>query len=188
MLAERVSSRVPPAELEEGLVRLGRQMARLDAVDRFAAAHIRQLRRGDASIVDDIETRLFFRLRLRQPLDLPILPDTMHFEDFASVTEQDLRSVQNSVLEMENREDLIVSLAQRPFWEVHVRQRYPDRFDTLRQRFDLRLEQIEADLAAQRIDEWTHVQRGRTVMSDYQVAERDLISTLAREAYDRLNL
>ena len=188
LLAERVSSRVPPAELEGGLVRLGRQLARLDAVDQFAAAHIRQLRRVDASIVDDIETRLFFRLRLRQPLDLPILPDTMHFEDFAKVTEQDLRSVQNSVLEMENREDLIVSLAQRPFWEVHVRQRYPDRFDTLRQRFDLRLEQIEADLAAQRIDEWTHVQRGRTVMSDYQVAERDLLSTLAREAYDRLNL
>ncbi|MGK0149226.1 NEL-type E3 ubiquitin ligase domain-containing protein [Pseudomonas putida] len=188
LLAERVSSRVPPAELEGGLVRLGRQLARLDAVDRFAAAHIRQLRRGDASIVDDIETRLFFRLRLRQPLDLPIVPDTMHYEDFANVTEQDLRSVQNSVLEMENREDLIVSLAQRPFWEVHVRQRYPDRFDTLRQRFDLRLEQIEADLTAQRIDEWTHVQRGRTVMSDYQVAERDLISTLAREVYDRLNL
>lgn len=188
VLVERVSNDVPVAELESHLVRLGRGLSRLDAVDRYAAMHLKQLRKSRVADVDDIETRLFFRLRLMQPLALPIEPETMHFEDFAHVSAQDLRKVRSEVLDAENRESLIDSLAQRPFWEAHVRERYPGRFDEVRLRFDELLEQIDVDRAAGIIDEWGAVQRSTDVMREYLAAERDLVMTLAREAYDRQDL
>ncbi|WP_283205993.1 NEL-type E3 ubiquitin ligase domain-containing protein [Pseudomonas asiatica] len=45
------------------------------------------LRAGRAQ-ADEIEVRLFYRLRLQTPLDLPVPPDEMHFASYAHVTSQ----------------------------------------------------------------------------------------------------
>ncbi|MNO61735.1 E3 ubiquitin-protein ligase sspH1 [compost metagenome] len=131
VLVEQGIKEVPEAKVEERLLHLGRQLHRLDLLDRVATRHIERLRSNGVRLIDEIEVRLYYRTRLVHALDLPIHADEMHFPSFANVNEADLRAAQRQVLQDDNTPDMLNELAQRPYWQEYVRQRYPERFEAL---------------------------------------------------------
>lgn len=185
VLAEQAVFEGPMAHVERRLVQLGRSLLRLDELDRFAARHVQALHERDIALIDEIEVRLFFRIRLAAALRLPAQPSAMHYESFAKVTTSDLKRAQAQVLATETRERVIESLAQRPFWERYVREHYLERFETLAKPFHQRLEVIEA--AVGETGEQLYLEQSNALMVELERAERALIRTLAQEAYERSN-
>ncbi|MBC3413651.1 hypothetical protein HU720_20380 [Pseudomonas sp. SWRI51] len=183
VLAEQALFDGPSAQVEQRLVRLGRALWRLDEVDAFAARHVQQMRQQAGSAVDEIETRLFYRVRLARVLALPAQPAEMHYESFASVTTSDLKRAQAAVLQNETDEVLISSLAQRPFWQNYVRDRHAQRFETLAEPFHLRLEDFER--GAGEGGEQHYLEQCNALMVELEEAERVLTRDLAREAVGR---
>ncbi|NBK37722.1 hypothetical protein EON09_04170 [Pseudomonas soli] len=185
VLVERAVSGVPAVDVEDRLMRLGRSLFRLDEVDRIAARHVERMR--EASLpVDEIEVRFFYRYKLLHPLGLPLESDSMHYQGHARVTTSDVLRAQDQVLGAETADALIESTAQRPFWAAHVRERYASRFAALAEPLRLRMEALEADVEQSRIDDWTFTLRSNALMYEFELAERRLLRTLAREVYQRL--
>ena len=181
MLVERGMLEAPAGQVERQLLRLGRALFRLDALDVIAARHIEQMHSLGAALVDEIEVRLFYRVRLAKTLELPAQPRSMHFESYANVTSSDLIRARNEVLDAENGDALIESLAQRPFWEQHARRHYAERFETLSAPFYERLEALD-DAAP---TSGAYLQASNALMTELNDAQQGLLRTLAREAYDR---
>lgn len=127
------------------------------------------------ALVDEVEIRLFYRLKLAYALDLPIKPETMHYQSFANVNTSDLLRARREVLAAENTQSLADSLSQRPFWEAYARHHYNDRFGEVVERFHTRLADLEA-LGKGAIDEWTFDLRSRA----------KLLRELAEEAFARM--
>jgi hypothetical protein len=187
VLVEYAIDDVPPAQLERKLVELGRGLYRLDEVDRLAEQHIAGMRANNDPLLDEIEIKLFYRLKLAEALALPLTADSMHYEAFAHVSTRDLIKAQEKVLADETADAVIASLAQRPYWETHVRNRFAERFDSETQRFGAMLETHEQELAKGSIDEWLFNTRSIGLMHEYEAVERKLIHLLAKEAYERVN-
>lgn len=187
VMVEREVGGVAADQVEPSLLRLERGLSRLDQVDRLASLHVQRLRGDNVLLVDEIEVRLFYRVKLARSLALPIDYRVMHYESFANVTTSDLLRAQAHVLEAENAQALVASLAERPFWQAHVRERYATRLSAVAERFHGELEQLQAELDARKIDEWTFNLRTQGLKYEYETAERKLMRTLAREVYDRLN-
>ncbi|MEE1882047.1 NEL-type E3 ubiquitin ligase domain-containing protein [Pseudomonas soli] len=185
VLVERAVSGVPAVDVEDRLMRLGRSLFRLDEVDRIAARHVERMREASLS-VDEIEVRFFYRYKLLHPLGLPLESDSMHYQGHARVTTSDVLRAQDQVLGAETADALIESTAQRPFWAAHVRERYASRFAALAEPLRLRMEALEADVEQSRIDDWTFTLRSNALMYEFELAERRLLRTLAREVYQRL--
>ncbi|WP_295481326.1 NEL-type E3 ubiquitin ligase domain-containing protein [uncultured Pseudomonas sp.] len=185
VLAERALAQGPGSRSEASLVELGRGLFRLDEVDRIASRHIAQMRAQAMPLVDDIEVRLFYRLRLMRPLELPIADDEMHYDSFAHVTTRQLSAAQREVLAVETPSVLADSIAQRPFWAKHARELHSIRFDNLADQFHGRLEALQSQVERQMIDEWTYEVRSRGLKYEYEIAEHRLLRTLAEEALRR---
>lgn len=175
-----------PAGLEGRLWRLGRSLWRLDEVDRLAVRHIERLRAQRTVGVDEVETRLYYRLKLSATLDLPIEHDEMHYPGFAHVTSSDLLRARDQILANETPEQVIGSLAQRPFWEVHAREHHPARFEHVLQPLNDRMESLEEQVSQGQIDDWTFALRCKALKYEYEQAERRLLLTLAQELHSRL--
>ncbi|MGE8170845.1 NEL-type E3 ubiquitin ligase domain-containing protein [Pseudomonas putida] len=186
VLVERATGEGGRAIAESRLVRLARSLFRLDEVDRLAARHLQRMRTQASRLVDDIEVRMFYRAKLQRPLGLPIEPVSMHYEAFAHVDMADVLAAQEQVIAAETAEALIDSLAQRPFWETHVREYHAARFEQATERFQSQLEANESERERGALGEWEFLQRSNALMHEYEEAERALIRTLAREAYERL--
>ncbi|QXI39561.1 NEL-type E3 ubiquitin ligase domain-containing protein [Pseudomonas xantholysinigenes] len=186
VLVTRATADVPAAQVESRLLRLARSLFRLDEVDGIATRHAARMREKGTSLVDDVEVRLYYRLKLRQSLELPLRADEMHYAHYANVNTSDLIRARSDVLAAHDREREIAALAQRPFWEAHVRTRYADRLQEQTRAIAQRQEQNEADLEKNLIDEWTYVNRSKGFMYEFEAAERQLIRRIAREVYERL--
>ncbi|BBH47753.1 NEL-type E3 ubiquitin ligase domain-containing protein [Pseudomonas sp. KU43P] len=183
VLVQRGIDNVDVADLERRLVRLGTTLFRLDQVDQEAARHIVRLHERGVSGIDDIEVRLCYRVKLAPALELPAQPDTMHYESFAQVTSSDLKRALRAVQAAENAQAVSDSLAERPFWQNHVRDRESQRFEALVEGFQQRL--VEAESAASTGGEQAYLEASNALMHELHAAERELIRTLAREAYER---
>ncbi|MFJ3450106.1 NEL-type E3 ubiquitin ligase domain-containing protein [Pseudomonas sichuanensis] len=181
VLAEQAVLSGPPEQVEWRLLRLGRALYRLDAVDLIANAHVQRLRAGGAALVDEVETRLFYRVRLTPSLGLPMQPEIMHYEEYAGVSASDLLAAERQVLRGENLQVLVESLAQRPFWERFARERHAEHFEAMAEPFHQRLE-AGLEQGANSAEYVTLAQRLR---QELQEAEQQLLQTLAREAFDR---
>ncbi|MFJ4432121.1 NEL-type E3 ubiquitin ligase domain-containing protein [Pseudomonas sp. NPDC089395] len=183
VLVQRGIADAGAVDIERRLVHLGTTLLRLDQVDREAAQHLLRLRERGASAIDDIEVRLCFRVRLATALELPAQPDEMHYESFAQVTNNDLNRALQAVKAAETDQAIIDSLAERPFWQNHARERYGERFEALVDGFHQRLEQSEQ--MASTGGEQAYLRASNTLMRELQAAEQALMKTLAREAYER---
>lgn len=183
VLVQRGIANASGADLERRLVRLGTTLFRLDQVDQEAARHIVRLHERGASAIDDIEVRLCYRVKLASALELPAQPDTMHYESFAQVTTSDLTRALRAVQAAENAQAISDSLAERPFWQNHVRDREGLRFEALAEGFHQRL--VEAENAAITGSEQAYLEASNALMHEMHAAELELFRTLAREAYQR---
>lgn len=180
LLAEEAVAGGPASQVERRLLRLGRSLHRLDQVDRAAMLHVQQMRQSGAPLIDQIETQLFYRIHLTPSLGLPAQPETMRYPAFAGVSSSDLLRVEMQILQAENPEVLVESLAQRPFWERYARERYAERFEALVAPFHMRLEALEQEASSGAL-----VAGSDALRRELELQEQQLLKRLAREAYDR---
>ncbi|MFS0828272.1 NEL-type E3 ubiquitin ligase domain-containing protein [Pseudomonas phoenicis] len=181
VLVEQALIDGPAEQVEARLLRLHRSLFRLDLVDEIAARHLEYMHTIDMGQIDDIEVRLYYRVMLRQELDLPATPDAMHYAEYAQVSQRELTRAARTVLSTETPETLAASLAQRPFWQRYVRTHYAERFEALIAPFYERLESLEGE--AVNSAQW--VQHSNQLRQELEAAEQQLIRSLADEAYAR---
>ncbi|WP_192938623.1 NEL-type E3 ubiquitin ligase domain-containing protein [Pseudomonas putida] len=201
MLGHQVVVEQADAQVERRLVELGRGLYRLDEVDRIAAAHTQALHEADrqamarlegaqagqspSTLVDEIETRLFYRVRLARRLGLPEQPRRMHYPGSARVTVGDIDNAEREILQAESVQAVVDSLAERPFWDGHVQQRHSADFAALADPFHAQLEGAQALSSAGTISEEQYLQRANNLMLALQAAERQLRHSLAETACQR---
>ncbi|NIF16923.1 NEL-type E3 ubiquitin ligase domain-containing protein [Pantoea sp. Cy-639] len=183
VLVQQGVAGLPVAMTEQSLVRLGRQLYRLDQVDAIAAREVARMRAVGDVEVDEVEVRLIYRNRLAQALELPVQVEDMHFAAYANVDEADMIKAQVEVLSHETAQAVQETLAHRPFWERYARQRHAQRFDALAEPFHRRLADLEARAAEG--GEQSYVQGANALMQELEQAERQLLRTLAEEAWSR---
>ncbi|MFJ4455516.1 NEL-type E3 ubiquitin ligase domain-containing protein [Pseudomonas sp. NPDC089392] len=174
---------VPAAAREGRLLRLGRQLHRLDLLDEIANQHVQAMRRADVEAVDEIEVRLLYRSRLAGVLELPVQPDEMHYAFFAHVSVADLTQAEMQVLRADTTAAMLDSLSERPFWQHYLREAYPARFEALAIPFHDRLERLETQ--ARDGQEGGYAARASALMNEHALEEQALMRILTTEAWAR---
>jgi Leucine-rich repeat (LRR) protein len=126
---------IPDAERGQTLYRLMSRLYRLDEVDRLA--------RSQQRVRDEAEVRLAYRLGLATRLDLPLPPQGMLYRAVASVTSEELRGVEEMVLNSQGSDAFFSAAATREFWTAYLRETYADEFATLKATFEQRQQLLE---------------------------------------------
>ncbi|ATP46505.1 hypothetical protein CR511_21640 [Pseudomonas putida] len=184
VLIHRHTSGMSIAQSEVELMRLSRSLFRLDALDEIATRRIQGIRAAGHD-VDDIEVYLTYRVRLAGPLRLPAQPAALHYEAYAGLTPADLNNARIEVLRAETPERLTQALADQAFWEHYVRDRYERRFTALVDAFRAPEEAYRERAEAGEVTEEQYLTYCEGIVQAIHDGERDLILTLAREAFDR---
>ncbi|WP_162889509.1 NEL-type E3 ubiquitin ligase domain-containing protein [Pseudomonas parafulva] len=123
------------------LVQLGRELYRLDEVDRVASEHIASARARDPyGFHDEVETYLAYRAGLVGPLGLPAQSRYMHHRLFSGVSDTHLRQAMQTILTTESEARIADSLSDRPFWQAFLHESEPQLFDALNAPYHERLE------------------------------------------------
>ncbi|AIR90838.1 NEL-type E3 ubiquitin ligase domain-containing protein [Pseudomonas cremoricolorata] len=165
---------------EAALLQLGRQLWRLDEVERIALADI-EARRADGADPDQIEVALAYRVGLREVLDLPAQPQDMLFAGVSGVDQARLEQARDQVLAAETPQALAASLVQREFWQTWLEQRFPERLQTLDEPFQARLEALVADAEGGAAAEGAYLEQMNSVRDERQAARHALMLTLTEQ-------
>ncbi|MBJ9975862.1 hypothetical protein IAE35_14745 [Pseudomonas sp. S75] len=123
------------------LLYLGRQLWRLDEVDRIIAEELQRRRLGGGR-PDEVEVGLAYRLGLRDEFDLPGQPATMSYREVAGVSTADLDTARARLREAETDAAVAQSMVWKTFWRTHVVAADPTGFEQLDQRFHSRLQVV----------------------------------------------
>ncbi|WDY59099.1 NEL-type E3 ubiquitin ligase domain-containing protein [Pseudomonas sp. PSKL.D1] len=166
------------AQREDALLRVGRTLYRLDEVNRIAALKVEELNR-QGGLVDPVEVYLAYRSRLAGGLGLPAQPGTIHYMAFSRVTLGDVSAARLKILRGESPPRLSESLAERPFWDRYIHERYPQRIDALVESFDERLTQAE------QLSEQEYLLQSAALRAEYEKQLRAMRLELAQAAYAR---
>lgn len=180
LLVWRAQAQAATGSQEQQLLRLGRQLWRLEELDRLALLDIQE-RQLSGSDPDQIEVVLAYRIALREALNLPVQTQGMSFRAIAGVDARRIANARNRVLRHETGERLADSLIERAFWQTYLRNAYPARFDALNAPFHERLEVLQADSATPEAQRVAHI---NTVASEQRLAERGLMHALTLDALD----
>lgn len=182
-----VENRTGSVEAGGELLKLGRQLFRLDQVERVASQDIAQ-RLAAGRTVDAIEISLFYRVRLAQTLELPFQPRSMRFLNLANVSEAQLLEALRAVQAAETNEALVESLGGRRFWRDYVQARHPAVFTSLKASFETQgteLDEARAGLSSQEYTErWGRLQSAREAAVQQRV-EQLTLEILESQALDQ---
>ncbi|SUG46298.1 E3 ubiquitin-protein ligase SspH2 [Salmonella enterica subsp. arizonae] len=85
--------------ISRGLVSTGREMFRMEMLERIAREKVRTL-----ALVDEIEVYLAYQNKLKESLELTSVTAEMRFFGASGVTASDLRSAERQVKAAENSE------------------------------------------------------------------------------------
>lgn len=165
---------------ERALLYLGRQLWRLEAVDRIALEDV-QAQRATGGNPDEIEVVLAYRLALRRELDLPLRINDMLFRNLAGVGTRQVAQARERVLAAEGSETLARSLAERDFWCQHLRQAYQTRFDAFDAPYHARMEALMADRS---LSEAVRLGQIGQVQEERMLAERTRMLEMTRHALE----
>ena len=166
------------------LLRLGRELFRLDQVDRIASRHIQQMREGDPYLpVDDVEVHLAYRVGLAINLSLPGQPSRMNYATVSGVHASDLEAAEREVWGAQTRDGLSRSLAERDFWQSYLRTLHADWFENMDEPFHTRLDALYEQ--RQQMSDQDYRAAVEVVQNERMLAERALVFQLTRQAYDR---
>jgi len=170
--------------LQNTLLRLGRQLWRLDTLDGIARQDIQaRLAAGiDPADVDEIEVVLAYRLALRIDLDLPVQTSEMQFLEFAGVEATQIARARAQVLASETTERLAAAIVDRDFWQAHLRRTYGPRFEAFNEPFHQRVERLLEDEQVPEAERLAQVDR---VKEERERGERDLMLALTQEAMEQ---
>ncbi|EBI5626623.1 E3 ubiquitin--protein ligase [Salmonella enterica] len=111
-----------------GLVSTGREMFRMEMLERIAREKARTL-----AFVDEIEVYLAYQNKLKKPLGLTSVTAKMRFFGVSGVTASDLRSAERQVKAAEKREFSEWLLQWGPLQSV-LERKEPERFNALREK------------------------------------------------------
>ncbi|EDY0806318.1 E3 ubiquitin--protein ligase [Salmonella enterica subsp. arizonae serovar 62:z4,z23:-] len=111
-----------------GLVSTGREMFRMEMLERIAREKARTL-----AFVDEIEVYLAYQNKLKKPLGLTSVTAKMRFFGVSGVTASDLRSAERQVKAAENSEFSEWLLQWGPLHRV-LERKEPERFNALREK------------------------------------------------------
>ncbi|EBA9645446.1 E3 ubiquitin--protein ligase [Salmonella enterica] len=111
-----------------GLVSTGREMFRMEMLERIAREKARTL-----AFVDEIEVYLAYQNKLKKPLELTSVTAKMRFFGVSGVTASDLRSAERQVKAAEKREFSEWILQWGPLHSV-LERKEPERFNALREK------------------------------------------------------
>ncbi|EED4849599.1 E3 ubiquitin--protein ligase [Salmonella enterica subsp. arizonae] len=111
-----------------GLVSTGREMFRMEMLERIAREKARTL-----ALVDEIEVYLAYQNKLKKPLGLTSVTAEMRFFGVSGVTASDLRSAERQVKAAEKREFSEWILQWGPLHSV-LERKEPERFNALREK------------------------------------------------------
>ncbi|EBO4209305.1 E3 ubiquitin--protein ligase [Salmonella enterica] len=111
-----------------GLVSTGREMFRMEMLERIAREKARTL-----AFVDEIEVYLAYQNKLKKPLELTSVTAKMRFFGASGVTASDLRSAERQVKAAENSEFSEWILQWGPLHSV-LERKEPERFNALREK------------------------------------------------------
>ncbi|HDY3837792.1 TPA: E3 ubiquitin--protein ligase [Salmonella enterica] len=111
-----------------GLVSTGREMFRMEMLERIAREKARTL-----ALVDEIEVYLAYQNKLRESLELTSVTAEMRFFGVSGVTASDLRSAERQVKAAENSEFSEWILQWGPLHSV-LERKEPERFNALREK------------------------------------------------------
>ncbi|OLV98570.1 E3 ubiquitin-protein ligase SspH2 [Salmonella enterica subsp. arizonae serovar 18:z4,z23:- str. CVM N26624] len=111
-----------------GLVSTGREMFRMEMLERIAREKARTL-----AFVDEIEVYLAYQNKLKKPLGLTSVTAEMRFFGASGVTASDLRSAERQVKAAENSEFSEWILQWGPLHSV-LERKEPERFNALREK------------------------------------------------------
>ncbi|PVZ43698.1 NEL-type E3 ubiquitin ligase domain-containing protein [Pseudomonas sp. CC120222-01a] len=166
------------------LLRLGRELFRLDQVDRIASRHIQQMREGDPYLpVDDVEVHLAYRVGLANNLSLPGQPSHMNYANVSGVHASDLEAAEREVRGAQTHDALSRSLAERDFWQSYLRTLHADWFENMDEPFHTRLDALYEQ--RQQMSDQDYRAAVEVVQNERMLAERALVFQLTRQAYDR---
>ena len=111
-----------------GLVSTGREMFRMEMLERIALEKVRTL-----AFVDEIEVCLAYQNKLKESLELTSVTAEMRFFGASGVTASDLRSAERQVKAAENSEFSEWLLQWGPLHSV-LERKEPERFNALREK------------------------------------------------------
>ncbi|EBH9977495.1 E3 ubiquitin--protein ligase [Salmonella enterica subsp. arizonae serovar 35:z4,z32:-] len=111
-----------------GLVSTGREMFRMEMLERIAREKVRTL-----AFVDEIEVCLAYQNKLKESLELTSVTAEMRFFGVSGVTASDLRSAERQVKAAENSEFSEWLLQWGPLHSV-LERKEPERFNALREK------------------------------------------------------
>ncbi|EGA9863561.1 E3 ubiquitin--protein ligase [Salmonella enterica] len=111
-----------------GLVSTGREMFRMEMLERIALEKVRTL-----AFVDEIEVCLAYQNKLKESLELTSVTAEMRFFGVSGVTASDLRSADRQVKAAENSEFSEWILQWGPLHSV-LERKEPERFNALREK------------------------------------------------------
>ncbi|MFT0868826.1 NEL-type E3 ubiquitin ligase domain-containing protein [Pseudomonas sp. CAM1A] len=174
---------LPVAMREQRLLRLGRQLHRLDLLDDIANRHVQSMRTEGVHRVDEIEVRLYYRLKLAGALDLPVPPEEMHFPSFAHVSVADLSRAELEVLRADTSVAMLDALVARPYWQNYLRETFPERFEALGAPFHERLASLEEQAVTGQ--EGDYDARARVLMHQHEAEESALMRQLTTQVWAR---
>ncbi|UBM23779.1 hypothetical protein K8374_15430 [Pseudomonas sp. p1(2021b)] len=163
------------------LLSLGRQLFRLDQLERFASQDI-ALRMTAGRVVDAIEVSLFYRVRLAEPLGLPAQPRSMRFTHLADVSQAQLQHALRTVQATETPGALVESLSARAFWRSYLQARHPDAFTAIDEHYALRGTQLDEQRTA--LSSTVYTQRWSRLQSERESAEQVLVEQLTHEVLE----
>ena len=165
---------------QQGLLRLGRQLWRLETVHRIALEDFLS-RRAAGEDPDEVEVVLAYRLALRSDLDLPVRITTMRFGYLADVDAVRVRHALERVLAAESSEQVARSLVERDFWQQHLKRTHKARFDELNEPYQA---QVAALFDDHEQEEAVRMRRMAQVEAQRSTAEREAMLSITRDALD----
>ncbi|RCL28372.1 hypothetical protein C6A77_07110 [Pseudomonas sp. AFG_SD02_1510_Pfu_092] len=129
------------------LLQLGRQLFRLEQLERVAYQDCRQ-RQIAGEHFDQLALILGYRVRLRERLQLPAQPYAMRYPDAAELTQAQLDDAFQRVTQAQTLEALTDSLSQREFWRRYLRREHGRMFDALSADYVQRTLRVQAQQPA----------------------------------------
>lgn len=163
---------------QRALLSLGRQLWRLDEVDRIALEDIRA-RKAAGGEPDEIEVALAYRVALRDELDLPAQPNDMLFGLDAELEMDRIFEVRNQVMERETDSAVASSMVARDFWQEYLLRTQSARFDAVDAPFHARLAAVMDDTA---IQDGGRVMQMNNIRDERLAAQRTLMHEITLAA------
>lgn len=191
MMVWQATRMAPTAESGPPLMNLARGLFRLDEVEKVASEHIRAEevairssnlpdveKRAQIHQLEDIEIRLAYRMGLSERLDLPGQPRDASYLATGGVTQSMLDIAGSRIERMDNTPPYLQSLLGREFWQDFIQNHYAEQFQTLREPFDLRMQELFEQQAAGTLSDEQYTVQAEEVQLQRSVKQAELIESL----------